>query len=98
VALVNGISRERPGFLQSWQHSTIARRVEFLERLLSDPAVESSFQRRVAAVKWGLFVGLAAALAWLGYLSWSEAPAQRRPPAEELRPTPRTAARTAPWE
>ncbi len=37
VARVNGISRDRPGFLQSWQHSTIARRVDFLQRLLEDP-------------------------------------------------------------
>jgi Zn-dependent protease with chaperone function len=83
VALVNGISRDRPGFLQSWQHSTIARRVAFLERMLADPAVEASFRRRVAALKWGLFVGLGAALAVLGYLSWSEPPAgPRRLPAE----------------
>ena len=26
VAFLNGISRDRPGWLQSWQHSTIARR------------------------------------------------------------------------
>jgi STE24 endopeptidase len=66
VALVNGISRDRPGFLQSWQHSTIARRVDFLQRLLEDPALEPRFQRRVAWVKAGLLavvVGLLAALA-----------------------------------
>ena len=40
VALVNGISRDRPGFLQSWQHSTIAKRVEFLQRVLDDRGVE----------------------------------------------------------
>jgi Zn-dependent protease with chaperone function len=62
VALVNGISRERPGFLQSWQHSTIARRVEFLQRLLADPSAEGRFQRRVALVKWVLLVSLGAAL------------------------------------
>jgi Zn-dependent protease with chaperone function len=59
VAYVNGISRERPGFLQSWQHGTIARRVEFLQRVLSNPAEERRFQRRVALVKWGLFAILA---------------------------------------
>src|SRR5262249_43780988 len=58
VALVNGISRERPGFLQSWQHSTIARRVAFLEQVLHDPRVEAVFQRRVTALKWGLLLGL----------------------------------------
>src|SRR5262249_6595027 len=47
VAYLNGISRDRPGWLQSWQHSTIARRVEFLQRLLLDPSLERRFQRRV---------------------------------------------------
>lgn len=61
VAAVNGIDRERPGFLQSWQHSTIARRVDFLRGLLADPGEERRFQHRVAAVKWGL-------LAFLGVL------------------------------
>jgi Zn-dependent protease with chaperone function len=65
VAQVNGISRDRPGFLQSWQHSTIARRVEFLESMLSDASVEPAFQRRVGLVKWALFVALAVALTFL---------------------------------
>jgi STE24 endopeptidase len=58
VAQVNGISRDRPGFLQSWQHSTIARRVEFLQRILADPAEETLFQQRVAGVKLALEVCL----------------------------------------
>jgi Zn-dependent protease with chaperone function len=58
VAQVNGISRDRPGFLQSWQHSTIARRVAFLERVLVDPRVETVFQQRVAILKWLLLLGL----------------------------------------
>jgi Zn-dependent protease with chaperone function len=58
VALVNGISRDRPGFLQSWQHSTIGRRVHFLRGMLGDPAVERRFQRRVLWVKVGLFAVL----------------------------------------
>ncbi len=62
VAMVNGISRDRPGFLQSWQHSTIAHRVEFLQRLLTDPTAETRFQRRVALVKWALLVCLGCAL------------------------------------
>ncbi len=65
VALVNGISRDRPGFLQSWQHSTIARRVEFLQDVLSNPAAEAHFQRRVAAVKWALFAALGTAICLL---------------------------------
>jgi STE24 endopeptidase len=60
VALLNGISRDRPGFLQSWQHSTIARRVGFLEGLLDDRRAERRFQRRVFLVKCGLLAALAA--------------------------------------
>jgi STE24 endopeptidase len=58
VADVNGISRDRPGLLQSWQHSTIARRVAFLQQMLADPSIEPVFQRRVAFVKWALFIVL----------------------------------------
>lgn len=60
VAFINGISRHRPGWLQSWQHSTIARRVEFLQRVLHDPSVEPRFQRTVGMVKWGLLIVLGA--------------------------------------
>src|SRR5262249_38741778 len=63
VAQVNGISRDRPGFFQSWQHGSIARRVAFLYGLLKDPAAERRFQRRTALVKWGLLAVLGAALA-----------------------------------
>jgi len=62
VARVNGIHPDRPGFLQSWQHSTIARRVGFLKTLLSDPQAEQRFQRRVLMVKVGLFAALGLAL------------------------------------
>jgi Zn-dependent protease with chaperone function len=58
VALVNGISRDRPGFLQSWQHGSIARRVRFLESMLVEPAVEPRFRHRLALIKWGLFLFL----------------------------------------
>ncbi len=62
VAWLNGISRDRPGWLSSWQHSTIARRVEFLERMSTDPALAARFQWRVGLVKWGVVIGLGAAL------------------------------------
>jgi STE24 endopeptidase len=67
VAHVNGISRDQPGFLQSWQHSTIARRVAFLRSVLVDRRAEAMFQRRLALGKWGLLVGLSAAFValWL---------------------------------
>jgi Zn-dependent protease with chaperone function len=54
VARLNGISRDKPGWLQSWQHSTIARRVEFLQRVLIDPSEEPRFQRTVGLVKWAI--------------------------------------------
>jgi Zn-dependent protease with chaperone function len=69
VARVNGISRDRPGFLASWQHSTIARRVEFLQGMLTDPAAEQRFQRRVALVKWGLLAVLGGTLFVLLYVN-----------------------------
>lgn len=71
VALVNGISRDRPGFLQSWQHSSIARRVEFLQRVRLDRRVETRFQHRIALVKWTLFLILGAALTMSVLTGWS---------------------------
>lgn len=65
VAVLNGICRSRPGFLQSWQHSTIARRVDYLRQVLAEPRREAAFQRRLLLVKAGLLVALAAALAVL---------------------------------
>jgi Zn-dependent protease with chaperone function len=62
VARLNGISRNRPGVLQSWQHSTIARRVDFLQRLRNDPSIEPRFQRTVRIVKWAVVVLLAVVL------------------------------------
>ncbi len=66
VAYLNGISRDKPGWLQSWQHSTIARRVAFLQSVLADPGTEPRFQRRVGLVKWALFLGLGAVFLFLG--------------------------------
>jgi len=59
VAWLNGISRTRPGFLHSWQHSTIARRVDFLTRIAAEPAEERHFQRRVFWTKTILLVAVA---------------------------------------
>jgi STE24 endopeptidase len=61
VADLNGIRRDKP----SWRHSSIARRVAFLERLLADPASERRFQRRLFAVKCALFLSLLGLLAAL---------------------------------
>lgn len=98
VARLNGISRDRPGWLQSWMHSTIARRVEFLQGVLADPSLEPRFQRRVALVKWLLFLGLIAAL--VGLMSLPVAgptEGEAAPPTAGLMP-PHTAERTAPSE
>jgi hypothetical protein len=57
------MSRDRPGLLQSWQHSTIARRVDFLARVRHAPLIERRFQRRVLITKCVLFLGLIAGLA-----------------------------------
>ncbi|MGE3805761.1 MAG: M48 family metallopeptidase [Gemmataceae bacterium] len=66
VARINGISRSRPGWLQSWQHSTIARRVEFLQEVLIDPTKEPRFQRTVFLVKWAMLAFLLTAFWILG--------------------------------
>ena len=73
MALVNGIPREKPGYLQSWQHSTIARRVAFLQRMLDDPLVEPRFQRGVFFMKWSLFAVLGLVVGLLTHLGvWKQ--------------------------
>jgi STE24 endopeptidase len=67
VGMLNGIDRERPGWFSSWQHSTIARRVDFLGRMHDDPALEHHFQRRLGILKWGVALVLAVIL---GTLAW----------------------------
>ncbi len=68
VGRVNGISRSRPGLLQSWQHSTIARRIDFLQRVLAEPGLEARFQRTVRLVKWGIMLVLMGVLLLLGMM------------------------------
>jgi Zn-dependent protease with chaperone function len=68
VCDLNGISRDRPGLLQSWQHSTPARRVGFLRRVQADPVVERRFQRATTVAKGLLLVSLVAVLVILGQL------------------------------
>lgn len=59
VAVSNGISRDKPGWLSSWQHGSIARRVAFLERTLVDPTLEHRFRHRMQWFKWTLITMLA---------------------------------------
>lgn len=54
VAYLNGIPRDKPGWLWSWQHGTIGQRVSFLEALKRDPAVEPRFQRHLLVLKWSV--------------------------------------------
>ena len=68
VCDLNGISRDRPGLLQSWQHSTPARRVGFLQRVLADPVVEHRFQRATMVIKGLLLASLVAVILILGQL------------------------------
>jgi len=68
VAELNGIRKDRP----SWLHSSIARRVAFLEKLLERPTDEPRFQRRLAVIKWLLFLGLLSVTLLCGqYYGWS---------------------------
>jgi STE24 endopeptidase len=62
VADINGISKERPGWLSAWQHGTMAERIDFLERTVERPELESTFQRRFGWLKWGSMASLAVAV------------------------------------
>lgn len=66
VARMNGVSRSRPGLLQSWQHGTIEARVRFLEGVLADPPSEQRFERGVRLVQWGMLVSLGLLIVLLG--------------------------------
>lgn len=59
-------------WLRSWQHSTMARRVAYLQSLIGDPRKERHFQIRITLLRWGLLVVLAAAVVALGEMvGWS---------------------------
>jgi STE24 endopeptidase len=73
VAVSNGISRNKPGWLSSWQHGSIARRVEFLERAINDPDVERRFRMQMRWFKLiviGVLAALAVTLSLAGELEW----------------------------
>jgi Zn-dependent protease with chaperone function len=60
-------------WLRAWQHSTPERRTAFLLGLIGRPDRERRFQRGVAVLRWGLILGLAAALYGLGgAVGWGE--------------------------
>jgi Zn-dependent protease with chaperone function len=59
------------GWLHTWQHSTIPKRIAFLERVAQDPGIERRFQQRVwltkCAVVAVLIVGVVALAVWQGW-------------------------------
>ena len=63
VADLNGIPRHGRSLLASWQHPSIAERVEFVERLRDNPALEPRLQRSLLRLKIGMMTCLTIALA-----------------------------------
>jgi Zn-dependent protease with chaperone function len=65
VAAINGIPRDRAGnWLLSWQHPTIAQRVEFLEAMRDHPSRVPIYHLSIFLLRWAFFVAL-------GVLVWS---------------------------
>jgi Zn-dependent protease with chaperone function len=56
-------------WLATWQHSTIANRVEFLRSLTEDPLRERQFQHRVTILRWGLLILLVVGVVGVAALS-----------------------------
>ena len=66
VASINGIPRDRAGsWLVSWQHPTIAQRIEFLESMRDHPDRIPQFQHALFVLKCTYFVVLSGLLLWL---------------------------------
>ena len=63
---VHWIFRLITGWLHTWLHSSIEKRVRFLEQVAISPSIEQRFQKRIYVIKWALALSLLAALAGLG--------------------------------
>jgi len=72
VAYLNGIDRDNPGWLSSWQHSTIARRIAFIRTMSADPLVEPRFQRNLGILKWAVAAVIILTLVLLRDHLWSD--------------------------
>jgi len=59
------------GWLSTWQHSTMPKRIAFLEEVARHPGVEERFQTRVWMVKCLVMLALVGALA---ALAWAQGP------------------------
>jgi STE24 endopeptidase len=60
VAAINGIPRDRSGnWLLSWQHPTIAQRVDFLMEMRDHPARVPGFHRGIFMMQWTFYLTLA---------------------------------------
>jgi STE24 endopeptidase len=64
---ITGLVRFVGVWLSTWQHGTIAKRIEFLKTL--DAQSERRFQWRVTAIRWGVLVLLLAGI--VGVALWS---------------------------
>ncbi len=68
---LNWIFRLLTGWLHTWQHSTIPKRIAFLHRIAADPEIERRFQRRVWILKSLVTVFLAGSIialtVWKGW-------------------------------
>jgi STE24 endopeptidase len=73
VADLNGIPRHRHNWLASWQHPSIAQRVEFVMRMHENPALERPFQRSLWRLKLGLMSCLTVGLL---LVAWKLGPEQ----------------------
>jgi Zn-dependent protease with chaperone function len=63
---LNWIFRLLTGWLHTWQHSTIPKRIAFLHRIAGDAEIERRFQHRVWALKCLVIVFLAGSIIGLG--------------------------------
>lgn len=67
VAAINGIPRDRAGnWLLSWQHPTIAQRVDFLQAMRDNPARVPQFHLSITMLKWSFFLAVGFLVWWFG--------------------------------
>ena len=66
----NWIFRLLTGWLHTWQHSTIQKRIAFLQRVMFDRSIERRFQYRLWYLRWAIIIGLlgtlVALICWRG--------------------------------